>query len=81
MSSTVTIELDDAATSTLRSLAETWHLAPQEALKRAVSVAASTLPIEPVASALQALRQLQREVCLTSAQADAWKDSVVQARR
>ena len=81
MASTLTLELDDAAASTLQALAESWHVAPQEAVKRAVSVAASTLPLKPISMALEALKNLQQEIQLTREQADSWKHSVSESRR
>ncbi len=81
MASVLTVELDDAADSTLQALAASWHLDPREAIKKAVSVAASTLPAKHISSPLQAWKQLQEELHLTPEQANVWKHSVAEARR
>ena len=80
MSGTLILELDEASATMLQSLAKSWHVAPQEAVKRAVSAAAENLsPGQP--TPLEAFRQLQAAVQLTPEQAEAWKHAVVDARR
>ena len=81
VAATLTLELDDAAEQTLQSLAESWHVLPEEAVKRAVSAAAQSLPPAKPSAALDAFRRLQTEVRLTAEQAEAWKESVADARR
>ena len=66
MAATLTLELDDASEQTLQTLADSWHVLPQEAVKRAVSAAAQTLPPSPPSAALDAFRRLQAELRLTS---------------
>ena len=81
MAAILTLELDDAAEQTLQSLAESWHVGQLEAVKRAVSAAAQSLPLVKQPTALEAFRRLQAEVRLTAEQAEAWKQSVSDARR
>jgi predicted transcriptional regulator len=54
MASVLTVELDDTSDSTLQALAASWHLDSREAIKKAVSVAASTLPAKHISSPLKA---------------------------
>lgn len=81
MSAILTLELDDSAALTLQSLAESWHVPPQEAVKRAVKAAASALSSSKQSAALDAFRRLQTEVQLTPDLAKAWKQSISEARR
>ncbi len=81
MAAILTLELDDAAELTLQSLAESWHVGQQEAVKRAVSAAVQSLPSVKPTTTLDAFRRLQAEVQLTAEQAEAWKQSVSDARR
>ena len=81
MPATLTLELDDALSASLTSLTASWHVPPQEAVKRALSAAAEQLPPAKSSSALESFRQLQAAVNLTQAGAIAWKQSVSDARR
>jgi predicted transcriptional regulator len=81
MSAILTLELDDSAAHSLQSLADSWHVAPQEAIKRAVKAAAKSLQARTPSEALSAFRQLQQAANLTPEQATEWKRSVADARR
>ncbi|HEY1049925.1 MAG TPA: hypothetical protein VGE39_09230 [Prosthecobacter sp.] len=79
--STLTLELDDAIAASLTSLAEAWHVPPQEAVKRAVSAAANAIPSAATPSALEIFRSLQAAVRLSPSKAEEWKNAVSDARR
>lgn len=81
MPATLTLELDDDDAISLQSLADTWHVAPQEAVRRAVKATAKGLTVNKPLEALSAFRRLQAAVDLSPEQALAWKQSVADGRR
>lgn len=77
----LTIDLDEVTALALRRLSERWGVPPNEAVKRAVEVAAEPEAKTPTFDALDVFRQLQKAVGLNAESAEAWKAAVVEARR
>ncbi len=79
--SALTIELDEAAATSLRELTNRWGVPPQEAVLRAVRSTAQALAPHDCADRLLVFRQLQQAVGMTAARAEQWKDALRHSRR
>ena len=80
--SPLTIELDESTAQSLRNLIRLWGVPPQEAVARAVQVAAQTLALPPSGDPpLLIFRHLQQAAGLTAEKAAQWKDAVREGRR
>ena len=75
------LELDAPTAQLLEDLAKVWGVSKEEAVRRAVAQAdATSLPANKQ-SRLDAFKELQRRLNLTSAKAAAWQNIVREARR
>ena len=80
--SKLTIELDESTADTLRDLTNFWGVAPQEAVVRAVHVAAQAVgPHVRNDDLLAVFRRLQQAARMTADKAARWKDLVRAGRR
>ncbi len=80
--STLTIEFDESTANTLRDLTSFWGVAPQEAVVRAVQVAAQAVGPQVRSDDLLAVfRRLQDAAGMTAEKAAQWKDSARAGRR
>jgi hypothetical protein len=80
----MSLELDGPTVSLLMHLAEIWGVTEEEAVHRAIGLA--TAALEPstereISVRLEAFKELQRSLDLTSAKAQEWQDAVRDARR
>ena len=75
------LELDAPTAHLLEDLAKVWGVSKEEAVRRAVAQAeATSLPANKL-TRLDAFKELQRRLNLTSAKAAAWQNIVREARR
>lgn len=75
------LELDPATTRLLESLARTWGVSKEEAVRRAVAQAEASSAAASKQDRLEAFKQLQRRLGLTPAKAAEWQRAVHEARR
>lgn len=73
-----TYSLDPETIETLARLAEAWKVSKSEALRRSIRLAARSAPAPK--SRLQAFRELQASLRLSSAEADRWIAEVREER-
>jgi len=79
--SALSLELDAMTARLLVRLAETWGVSEEEAVRRAVEQANVANGSPNKAGRLEAFKELQRRLRLTSAKAAEWQDAVREARR
>jgi hypothetical protein len=79
--STTALELDATTADLLAHLAETWGVSEEEAVRRAVAQANTATVSANKDDRLEAFKELQRSLGLTSAKAADWQDAVREARR
>ncbi len=79
--SALSLELDATTARVLVRLAETWGVSEEEAIRRAVEQANATTGAPDKEGRLEAFKELQRRLSLTSAKAAEWQDAVRNARR
>ena len=79
--SALSLELDAMTARLLVRLAETWGVSEEEAIRRAVEQANATTGVSNKEGRLEAFKELQRRLNLTSAKAAAWQDAIREARR
>lgn len=77
----MTLDLDETTAGSLRALAESWGVPPEQAVSRAVRESAESLERTPGKTSLEVFRKLQQAVGLTSEAAARWKQSVNESRR
>jgi hypothetical protein len=80
----MSLRLDGMTVSLLVHLAEVWGVTEEEAVHRAIGLANAALgPLteRETSGRLEAFKELQRSLDLTSAKAQEWQDAVHQARR
>ena len=77
----LTLELDAATAATVRHLADTLRVSPEEAVRRAVQSADAQTREAEVQKKLQALDALCRSLNLDDEKAARWKATVRDARR
>lgn len=78
------LELNGKTVSLLVHLAKVWGVTEEEAVHRAIGLAdAAVGPLTErgTLSRLEAFKELQRSLNLTSAKAEEWQDAVHEARR
>lgn len=80
-SSSLTIELDESTSSSLRELAKRWGVPPQEAVLRAVRTTAQSLAPREGTDRVLVFRRLQEAVGMTAAKAGEWNNAVCESRR
>jgi hypothetical protein len=80
--STMTIEFDESTANTLRDLTSFWGVPPQEAVVRAVQLAAQAVGSHVRGNDLVAVfRRLQNAAEMTPEKAAQWKDTACAGRR
>lgn len=75
------LEVDEITAHLLVRLAETWGVSEQEALRRALEQANAVNGSPDKESRLQAFKELQCSLGLTSTKAAEWQDAIRDARR
>jgi hypothetical protein len=78
---TETLELDATTANLLSQLAETWGVSVEEAVRRAVQQVNAGNGSPNKEARLEAFKELQRRLGLTSAKAAEWQDAIHEARR
>jgi hypothetical protein len=79
--STTSLELDATTVHLLIHLAETWRVSEEEAVRRALEQAHALTSSATKESRLEAFKELQRSLSLTSGKAAEWQDAIREARR
>jgi hypothetical protein len=77
----IMLELDPATADVVNHLAQSWGVSKEEAVRRAVAEAERTTVASSPASRLDAFKELQRRLQLTTVEATAWQSTVREARR
>lgn len=78
---TTSFELDAITVRLLVRLAERWGVSEDEPVRRAVEQANAATNSSNKEGRLEAFKELQRRLSLTSAKAAEWQDAVREARR
>lgn len=78
---TTSLELDTMTGRLLVHVAETWGVSEEEAIRRALEQANAKTDLPNKEARLEAFKDLQRRLHLTSAKAAAWQDAIREACR
>jgi hypothetical protein len=78
---TTSIELDEMTAHLLSSVAKTWGISEEEAVRRALEQANAKADLPNKEARLDAFKELQRRLDLTPAKAAQWQEDIRDARR
>jgi len=78
---TTSLELDAMTARLLVHVAEAWGVSQEEAIRRALEQANAKTDVPSKEARLEAFKELQRRLRLTSAKAAEWQNAVREARR
>ena len=78
---TSSIELDAMTAHLLSSVAKTWGISEEEAVRRALEEANAKTELPNKEARLVAFKELQRRLDLTPAKAAQWQETIRDARR